>query len=49
VGPVFAGGDREESEHAALPSAHSDAEEILRGAGFSDDEVRALRRENAVA
>jgi alpha-methylacyl-CoA racemase len=49
VGPVFAGGDRDAIDHTALPYARSDAEEVLRGAGFSEDEVRTLRRENAVA
>jgi alpha-methylacyl-CoA racemase len=49
VGPVFAGGDRERGDHEALAYAHSDAESLLRGAGFSADEVLALRRENAVA
>jgi alpha-methylacyl-CoA racemase len=49
VGPVFAGGQRDAGEHQALAYAHSDAEEILRGAGFSQDELEALRRENAVA
>jgi alpha-methylacyl-CoA racemase len=49
VGPVFAGGERGAAEHEALAWAHSDAEALLRGAGFSPDEVAALRRENAVA
>jgi alpha-methylacyl-CoA racemase len=49
VGPVFAGGDRQAAGHAALPYAHSDAADVLRAAGFSEDEVQALRRENAVA
>ena len=49
VGPVFAGGDRDRRDHEALPYAHSDCEEILRSAGFSKDELQALRRENAVA
>jgi alpha-methylacyl-CoA racemase len=49
VGPVFAGADRSGPEQAALPWAHSDAEEVLHGAGFTDDEVSALRRGNAVA
>jgi alpha-methylacyl-CoA racemase len=49
VGPVFAGGDREATHREALPYAHSDCDELLRGAGFSDAELSALRRENAVA
>jgi alpha-methylacyl-CoA racemase len=49
VGPVLAGGDRRRGEHGALPWAHSDAEALLRGVGFSPEEIEALRREQAVA
>lgn len=49
VGPVFAGGERERKEHAALPYAHSDAESLLRGAGFSPEEIEELLGDAAVA
>ena len=49
VGPVFAGGDRARAAHEALPYAHSDAEALLRGAGFCTEEIETLRRDGAVA
>ena len=49
VGPVFAGGDRERTQYQALPYAHSDAEELLREAGFTTQEIETLRRDHAVA
>jgi alpha-methylacyl-CoA racemase len=49
VGPVFAGGERECKEHEALPYAHSDAPSLLRGAGFSPEEIEKLLGDAAVA
>jgi alpha-methylacyl-CoA racemase len=48
VGPVLAGGDREQPTYHVPPSAATDTDALLRGAGMTEQEVEKLRADGAV-
>jgi alpha-methylacyl-CoA racemase len=48
VGPLLAGGERNQHTHQARPFTVTDTEELLRGARMSDEEIGKLRAEGVV-
>ncbi len=48
VGPVLAGGDREQPTHLARAAAATDTDALLRAAGVADPQIQTLRREGVV-
>jgi alpha-methylacyl-CoA racemase len=48
VGPILAGGEREQPVHQVRPAGETDTDELLREVGLGDDEIQALRGEGAV-
>ena len=48
VGPVLAGGDREQPPHQVAPDEATDTEAVLREAGLGDEEIAELRKGGVV-
>lgn len=48
VGPILAGGDRDQPLHHVRPAGETDAVELLRELGIADQEIETLRSEGAV-
>lgn len=48
LGPVLAGGERNQPTHQVRPSDVTDADAILRSAGFSEEDVERLKRSGKV-
>jgi alpha-methylacyl-CoA racemase len=48
VGPLLAGGERNQPTHQARPFTVTDTEELLRGARMSDEEIGKLKAEGIV-
>ena len=48
LGPVLAGGEREQSLHRVRPSDETDSDELLRAAGMSEPEIERLRCDGVV-
>ena len=43
LGPVLAGGERQQPEHQVRPAGETDSDAVFRRAGFTADEIAALR------
>jgi alpha-methylacyl-CoA racemase len=48
VGPILAGGEREQPVHRVRPFGESDADALLAGVGMSEQEIAALRGDGVV-
>jgi len=48
VGPILAGGDRDQPMHEVRPVGETDAEALLTAAGYGTEEIQALRESGAV-
>jgi alpha-methylacyl-CoA racemase len=48
VGPILAGGKREQPLHTTRPPAETDAEALLANAGLGGDEIATLRNDGVV-
>lgn len=49
VGAVLAGGEAASGPHRVAPPGPTDTDEVLRAAGFTDDDVATLRESGAIA
>jgi alpha-methylacyl-CoA racemase len=48
LGPVLAGGERKQPEHQVRPGGETDTDAVFGRAGFSADEIAALRASGSV-
>mgnify|MGYP003524780862 CR=1 FL=1 len=48
LGPVLAGGERQQPEHQVRPAGTTDTDAVLAAAGFSASEIEDLRRRGVI-